>query len=129
MEGEKKSWLEHAMRITENDHPNGSSSPCSRRFNERWSPIGILILLLACSPGPTFGQSDNATSQSSETSDPRPRQYLFGDWGGERTSLASEGVTFDFFYVADLQANPIGGLEQTQVGWGRIRGTMDVDFG
>jgi hypothetical protein len=75
--------------------------------------------------GPTFGQSDKATSQSSiETPDPRPRQHLFGDWGGERTSLAS-----NFFYVADLQANPIGGLEQTQVRWGRIRGTMDVDFG
>jgi porin len=58
-----------------------------------------------------------------------PRQYFFGDWGGERTALASKGVTFDFFYVADLQANPVGGLEQKAVGWGRIRGTMDVDFG
>jgi porin len=130
MEGEGKAWLEHAMRITGNYHPNGSSSPCSRRTNRCWSPIGILILLLAFAPGLTFGQSDAATPQSSnEASDARPRQYLFGDWDGERTSLASKGVTFDFFYVADLQANPVGGLEQTQVGWGRIRGTMDVDFG
>ena len=38
-------------------------------------------------------------------------------------------MTFDFFFVADLQANPVGGLKQTEAGWGRIRGTMDIDFG
>jgi porin len=38
-------------------------------------------------------------------------------------------VTFDLFFVADLQANPVGGLKQTEAGWGRIRGTMDIDFG
>jgi porin len=57
------------------------------------------------------------------------QKYLFGDWGGERSALAAKGVTFDFFYVSDLQANPSGGLEQTQAGWGRIRGTVDIDFG
>src|SRR5271163_4215262 len=56
------------------------------------------------------------------------QKYLFGDWGGERSALAAKGVTFDFFYVADLQANPSGGLEQREVGWGRIRGTVDIDF-
>jgi porin len=49
---------------------------------------------------------------------------------GRRTKqVGLQGVVFDFFYVADLRANPVGGLEQTQAGWGRIRGTMDVDFG
>src|SRR6202162_2777400 len=54
---------------------------------------------------------------------------MLGDWGGERTRLAEKGVTFDFHYVADLQANPRGGQKQTQAGWGRIRGTIDMDLG
>jgi porin len=130
MEGERKVRLEHAMRTTQGYYPIPSPSPCSQRVNRRSGPIGILIVLLVCSPGLTFAQSDKATSQSSiETPAPQARQYLFGDWGGERTALADRGVTFKFHYITDLQANPVGGLEQTQAGWGRIRGTIDIDFG
>ena len=89
--------------------------------------ICCMAVLLLCSATKVFAQA--AIGASDDGSGSRPRQYLLGDWGGERTSLASKGVTFDFFYVADLQANPVGGREQTQAGWGRIRGTMDVDFG
>jgi len=56
------------------------------------------------------------------------RQYFFGDWGGKRTSLAEKGISFDFFYIADLQANPSGGRHQTKAGWERVRGTMDINF-
>ena len=56
------------------------------------------------------------------------RQHLLGDWGGERTALAEKGLTFDFFYITDLEANPTGGLEQSQAGWMRVRGTMDLNF-
>jgi hypothetical protein len=55
----------------------------------------------------------------------RPRQYLFGDWGGKRTALEEK---VDFFYIADLEANPSGGLQQSKAGWERIRGTIDVNF-
>ena len=85
-----------------------------------WSAAWLLLCMTPNIRAQTT--SDTATV-------PPPRQYLFGDWGVERTAMANKGVTFDFFYVADLQANPVGGLTQTQVGWGRIRGTMDVDFG
>src|ERR1700744_3831826 len=44
------------------------------------------------------------------------QQYLLGDWGGKRSELADKGIKFDFFYIADLQANPVGGLEQTRAG-------------
>jgi porin len=87
-----------------------------------WNAAVIVAFLLLFSPALAF-------AQSADPSDPQPRKYFFGDWGGERSSLASKGVNFDFFYVSDLQANPTGGLEQKAVGWGRIRGTMDVDFG
>lgn len=39
-----------------------------------------------------------------------------------------KGVVFDFFYISDLEANPSGGMQQTEAGWPRIRGTIDVDF-
>ncbi len=56
------------------------------------------------------------------------QQYLLGDWGGERTKLANEGVTFDFHYIADFLANPTGG-NSTATAWNRVRGTVDIDFG
>jgi porin len=59
---------------------------------------------------------------------PPTRQYLLGDWGGKRSALAEKGISFDFFYIADLQANPSGGLQQTKAGWERIRGTIDINF-
>ena len=56
------------------------------------------------------------------------QRYLLGDWGGKRTLLAEKGVTFDFFYISDMQANPSGGRQQTQAGWERARGTIDINF-
>ena len=63
---------------------------------------------------PLFAQVD-ASNANRGTSffDTRPRQYLFGDWGGERTALAEKGITFDFFYISDMQANPSGGIHRT----------------
>jgi porin len=56
------------------------------------------------------------------------RQYLLGDWGGNRTELAAKGVVFDFFYISDSQGNPIGGFQQGGATWNRVRGTIDIDF-
>lgn len=61
--------------------------------------------------------------------DLRTRPYAFGDWGGERSKLAERGVTFDFHYSSDLLANVSGGTKTYDTGWGRLRGTMDIDFG
>jgi len=38
--------------------------------------------------------------------------YLFGDWGGARTRLADDGVTFDFGYVSEAAHNFTGGTDQ-----------------
>src|SRR5208282_2005590 len=92
--------------------------------------FSLALLLLLCSASETFAQNkpdQNAADEGSAAH--HDRSYLFGDWGGKRSELAKRGIVFDFFYVSDLQANPVGGLQQTQVGWGRIRGTMDIDFG
>jgi porin len=56
------------------------------------------------------------------------RRYLLGDWAGKRSALEEKGVTFDFFYIADLQANSSGGMRHARAGWERIRGTVDIDL-
>src|SRR5271168_445085 len=95
----------------------------------KYLPHLLSAFLFVISATSVFAQ--NNTSSSNNNS-PAPnfftQKYLSGDWGGERSALAEKGVTFDFFYVSDLQANPSGGLEQREVGRGRIRGTVDIDF-
>lgn len=95
------------------------------------SILFVAALLLLCSASSLLAQSDtnHYVVDSDAISEQSARSYLFGEWGGERTTLASRGVTFDFFYVADLLANPVGGNQQANTGWGRIRGTIDIDFG
>lgn len=101
---------------------------CHKRAKRIRGIVCLAVLSLFCSARKAFAQTVTAAASDGDSAS-QPRQHLLGDWDGERTALASRGVTFDFFYVADLQANPVGGLEQTQAGWGRIRGTMDIDFG
>jgi porin len=88
------------------------------------------VLVLLCSACRVSAQSEATQYASEEASSAhRATRYLFGDWDGKRSELASRGIIFDFFYVTDLQANPVGGIRQTEAGWGRLRGTMDIDFG
>jgi porin len=77
---------------------------------------------------PATAQNASAQDQNSSLFGLPSPQHLFGDWGGERTALAEKGLTFDFFYISDMETNPAGGLEQAQAGWMRIRGTMDPSF-
>lgn len=98
-----------------------------RRF-PRADHLVALVLLIICAV-PLVAQTNAAASDGGSTLFEVPsRQYLLGDWGGKRSKLAEKGVTFDFFYIADLEANPSGGIQQTQAGWPRIRGTVDINF-
>ena len=86
----------------------------------------ILSLMLAApAVGQTYAPVQGAPTPSFRVPS---RQYLLGDWGGERPELEEKGITFDFFYITDLQTNPAGGKEQTKAGWERIRGTVDINF-
>ncbi len=53
------------------------------------------------------------------------------NWGAAREDLAARGVTFDFFYVIDSFGVVDAPAETRKEynGWGRIRGTVDMDFG
>lgn len=56
------------------------------------------------------------------------RKYLFGE-DAERAGLENEGLTLDFYYVADALANVRGGVHPGgETWWGRIRGTVNIDF-
>ena len=87
----------------------------------------MFALALICFPA-AWAQNAPSQDQNASLFGLPDRQHLLGDWGGERTALAEKGLTFDFFYITDLEANPSGGLEQAQAGWMIIRGTMDLTF-
>jgi porin len=103
-------------------------SSIRQTFN--YLPQLLSAFLFVISATSVFAQN-NSSSSNGDPAAPNffAQKYLFGDWGGERSALAEKGVTFDLFYVSDLQANTSGGLEQREVGWGRIRGTVDIDLG
>jgi porin len=56
------------------------------------------------------------------------QQYLFGDWRGERTRLANEGVTFDFNDIGDFLTDVTGSQVHHATYFGRLRATTDIDF-
>jgi carbohydrate-selective porin OprB len=92
--------------------------------------VFLVFALVWCSAKETYPQDAHQQLQAGyPSSSEHTRSYLFGSWNGKRGELAAKGIVFDFFHIEDLQANPVGGLRQTQAGWGRIRGTMDIDFG
>ena len=90
----------------------------------------FLILVLAwCSSKQGYPQDAHQQLQTGYASNSQDsRSYFFGSWDGKRDELAAKGIDFDIFYIADFQANPVGGLQQHEAGWNRIRATMDIDF-
>jgi porin len=56
------------------------------------------------------------------------QQYLLGDWGGERSALEKQGVTFDFNDIGDFQADVSGNQEHHASYFGRVRGSVDLDL-
>jgi carbohydrate-selective porin OprB len=88
----------------------------------------LLLLILPLLLGASAQAQNALPSSPSPSAEFSSRQYLFGDWGGERSALAEKGITFDFFYITDMQANPSGGIQQSYAGWERIRGTVDINF-
>src|SRR5271170_1237625 len=54
--------------------------------------------------------------------------YMLGDWGGERTRLADEGVTFDFNDIGDFLTDVTGSQEHHATYFGRFRASTDIDF-
>src|SRR5580658_9027651 len=89
--------------------------------------VGLLML-----PAPFLfaaGDEDSA-SRALQESEPSffDRQYLFGNWGGERDRLADEGVTFNFNNIGDFLTDVSGSQTHHATYFGRFRASTDIDF-
>jgi carbohydrate-selective porin OprB len=51
--------------------------------------------------------------------------WMFGDWGGDRTRLENQGIVFHFLSVNDFLVD----TRADAANWSRVRGTVDIDFG
>ncbi|MBI5762834.1 MAG: carbohydrate porin [Planctomycetes bacterium] len=107
------------------------------RFGIRALGVAFLIAVFSVAPRPAAGQpagsSETTTRPAAEesastankpmalqsliqelpdyTGDLRSRKYLTGDWGGERTKLAEQGILFDLGATQWLQGNARGGKD------------------
>jgi porin len=91
---------------------------------------GAIILLAASGTAAQAGNDDNEITPVVAKAQPSfwDQQYMLGDWGGERTALAKEGISFDFNNIGDFQADVSGSQEHHATYFGRFRGTTDINF-
>jgi porin len=94
----------------------------------------ILLLVLASVAAETAAAQADKSPPSASESQTEPaaptqswlqRPNLSGDWGGERTKLENEGVTFKLVSVNDFLRDGKGDIAN----WSRVRATLDIDFG
>jgi porin len=71
---------------------------------------------------------DTVTPVSPSDQSLSTRQYLTGDWNGERTRLENEGITFGFNNIGDLQGDVTGSQQHHITYFGRFRFTTDINF-
>jgi porin len=89
-----------------------------------------LLLLIATGMAARAGTDDREITPAVQKAQPSfwNQQYLLGDWGGTRTELAKEGVTFDFNNIGDLTTDVTGSQEHHLTYFGRFRFSTDIDF-
>lgn len=56
------------------------------------------------------------------------QKYMLGDWGGTRTKLEKQGITFDFNDIGDFLTDVTGSQTHHATYFGRFRASMDIDF-
>jgi len=93
-------------------------------------PCAMLVLLLAASISLRAGTVDTGGTPVVEklTSSIWDQQYLLGDWGGARTQLEKEGITFQLGNIGDLMGDVSGSQEHHLAYFGRFRASADIDF-
>ncbi|MDN4055012.1 carbohydrate porin [Massilia sp. YIM B02763] len=68
-------------------------------------------------------------TQAASATDLNTSPYLLGDWNGQRTRLAEQGVKFDLGYVSEIASNTTGGTDhktRNSDQW-RFGTTLDLD--
>jgi porin len=91
----------------------------------------ILVTTVAARAG-SDGITPNIASAPTSVDSAQPdfwhQQYLLGDWGGERTALEKEGITFDFNDISDFLTDVTGSQVHHATLFTRFRLTTDIDF-
>ncbi len=94
--------------------------------------ITVLGLLLMVNPNVRADTDKGMKEITPALQQPEPsilsQQYLLGDWGGERTKLANEGIIFVLNNIGDLQGDMTGNQEHHATYDGRFRGIVDINF-
>jgi porin len=88
---------------------------------------GILLAAVLFSASRCSAQLHLETNYA-EPNAANDRQWFFGNWGGARSKLAEQGITFDFESTTDSMGVLHGGISNQAAAWTRIRGTIDLDI-
>ena len=94
--------------------------------------VGLCLITSATAHAGSDGITPNMAAAPSNVDNNKPdfwhQQYLLGDWGGTRTELEKEGVTFDFNNIGDFLTDVTGSQVHHATYFGRFRFTTDIDF-
>jgi len=95
-----------------------------------WLAVGCAGLCGLPTTTVRAGMNDQKIPSDVQTNTPTwwNQKDMFGDWGGERTRLEQEGVTFDFNNIGDFQSDVSGSQTHHADYFGRFRASADVDF-
>jgi porin len=87
-------------------------------------------LILGSTAAPAANTDDKEITPVVDKAQPSfwDQQYMLGDWGGERTRLEKEGVSFDFNDIGDFLVDTTGSQTHHATYFGRFRATADIDF-
>jgi porin len=116
------------IRTTGNQKPK-MSWYCHRTENLTLA-AGLISLPICSAPSslPAQESQESASAVQGSSTSLWEQQYMFGDWGGERSWLAKRGVTFDFSNIGDFQGDVTGGQTHHIAYFGRFRASTDIDF-
>lgn len=123
-----------------------TKKPPTRRYRGALSQTALSVALLLLPVGAAAVRAEEDGSSGNKSAAPAPAaeaaatpapattlwtQPHMLNWGPARENLAAHGFTYDFFYVIDSfgVTDAPAGTRKEYNGWGRIRGTVDADFG
>jgi len=99
-------------------------------FSQGILAIGVAGLFTIPTVSAYAGADEMKMSSDVQTNRPSlwDQQYMFSDWGGERSRLAEKGVTFDLNNIGDYQGSVTGSQHNESTYFGRFRASSDIDF-
>lgn len=89
----------------------------------------VCAALSAAGSANDFATPARAQAHRSDEPAAAAQPALTGDWGGLRSNLERNGITFTLNYTNDFLANVGGGIGRGGVGLGAFQPQLDLDLG